>query len=78
MFNHSTQFESTPGGLVLTNAILLYSAEGRYINSREGAAAFASIHDVEQREAGPMIAAGSPLTRAHLRHVDDAEAGEGL
>lgn len=67
MPNHSIQFESTPGGLVLTNAILLYSAEGRYINSREGGAAFASIHDVEQRDSGPMIAAGSPLTRAHLR-----------
>lgn len=67
MPNHSTQFEATPGGLVLTNAILLYSPASQYIGSRAEVAAFASIHDVEQRDAGPMIAAGSPLTRAHLR-----------
>ncbi|AYO76408.1 PRTRC system protein B [Sphingobium yanoikuyae] len=67
MPNHSTQFDATPGGMVLTNAILLYGAEGRYGASREGGAAFASIHEVEHRDAGPMIAAGTPLTRAHLR-----------
>lgn len=67
MSNHSTQFEATAGGMVLTNAILLYSAGGRSGAHRAGASAFASIHDVQQLEAGPMIAAGAPLTRAHLR-----------
>lgn len=67
MSNHSTQFEATPGGLVLTNAILLCSAASQYIGWRAGASAFASIHDVQQLEAGPMIAAGAPLARAHLR-----------
>ncbi|WP_341896415.1 PRTRC system protein B [Sphingobium sp. YR657] len=67
MPNHSTQFDATPGGMVLTDAILLYGAAGQYSASRAGGAAFASIHDVEHRDAGPMIAAGAPLTRAHLR-----------
>ncbi|KEY98123.1 PRTRC system protein B [Sphingomonas sp. BHC-A] len=67
MPNHSTQFEATPGGMVLTNAILLYQAESRHSAPRDGAPAFASIHDVQQHESGPMIAAGAPLTRAHLR-----------
>lgn len=80
MPNHSTQFEATAGGMVLTNAILLYSPGGRSSALREGASAFASIHDVQQLDAGPMIAAGAPLTRAHLRQwakaLDKATAPE--
>jgi len=50
MPNHSTQFEATPGGMVLTNAILLYSPASRYIGSGAGAAAFA-------RSRNPMCCA---------------------
>lgn len=66
MSSHSTQFEATAGGLVLTSAILLYKS-GKHGTPRAGADAFASIHDVEQRDSGPVIAAGTPLTHAHLR-----------
>lgn len=66
---HSTQFEPTEGGLVLTNAILLYrgQAEEDYRGQRADAPAFASIHDVEHQDGRPTIAAGAPLSRAHLR-----------
>lgn len=73
MTNHSTQFEATVGGLVLTNAILLYRGEtARDVQAyrgrtRENAAAFASIHSVEHHDGQPTIAAGAPLSRAHLR-----------
>lgn len=73
MSDHSTQFEASGGGLVLTNAILLYRDEAPrnlkpYGASRENAPAFASIHSVEHDGEGqPTIAAGVPLSRAHLR-----------
>lgn len=65
MAEHSAQFEMTSGGLVLTNAILLYRPGG--LRSSGHAAAFASIHDVEDQLGRPTIAAGTPLTRAHLQ-----------
>lgn len=61
MPGHSTQFESTDGSLALTNAILLYRPES------SGAAAFASLHAVDHATGKPTIAAGAPLSRAHLR-----------
>ena len=70
MTAHSTQFEATEGGLVLTNAILLYRADGH--QPRGGASAFASMHDVEHDQGAPTIAAGAPLSRAHLRHWTEA------
>ncbi len=73
MPDHSTQFEVTNGGLALTNAILLYrggaiSNISPYAAPRRDDAAFASMHAVELDPDGrPMIAAGVPLSRAHLR-----------
>lgn len=73
MPDHSTHFENTHGGMILTNAILLYRNQGSrtlhaYGASGPDAGAFASIHKVEHtREEHPTIAAGVPLTRAHLR-----------
>lgn len=64
---HSTQFEATPGGLTLSNAILLYRSGTKSAPVREGAEAFASFHDVDHLEDGPMIGAGKPLTHHHLR-----------
>lgn len=78
MPDHSTQFEASGGGMVLTNAILLYRREApRAANShgamRRGAPAFASIHAVEHDAEGQStIAAGAPLTRAHLRQWTEA------
>ncbi len=77
MPDHSTHFENTHGGMILTNAILLYRNQGsRTLNaygaSGQDAGAFASIHKVEQtQEDQPVIAAGVPLTRAHLRQWTD-------
>lgn len=74
MPDHSTYFEASGGGMVLANAILLYRREAdRSINSyggtRQDAPAFASLHAVEHDDEGqPSIGAGTPLTRAHLRH----------
>jgi PRTRC genetic system protein B len=71
MANHSTQFEATSRGLALTNAILLYREPyvgAAYGVSRGDVSAFASIHDVDDQDGHPTIAAGTPLTRAHLRH----------
>ncbi|MDE2596304.1 MAG: PRTRC system protein B [Sphingomonadales bacterium] len=65
----STQFEATTGGLALQSAILLYRTSGR---SGDIAPAFASIHAVEHGDGGPVIAAGSPLTRQHLRRWTEA------
>lgn len=78
MSDHSSNFEASGGGLTLTNAILLYRNEGlRSMNScratGEAAAAFASIHCVEpDGEGQPTIAAGVPLSRAHLRQWTQA------
>jgi PRTRC genetic system protein B len=73
----STQFEATAGGLVLTNAILLYQSEARpgvnpYAAARSGGSTFASIHAVEQDQGQPTIGAGAPLSRAHLRQWTEA------
>ncbi len=72
-----TQFEATDGGLTLTSAILLYSSEARpvphvYAPLRPAGPTFASIHAVEQHDGQPTIAAGAPLTRAHLRQWTEA------
>lgn len=78
MPEHSTQFEATGGGLVLTNAILLYGdgtpAHMKARSSpRRDAPAFASIHAIElDAEGRPTIATGVPLSRAHLRQWTEA------
>jgi len=71
---HSTQFEATAGGLTLTNAILLYRTDGAmpYAHQRGDEPAFASMHSVEHHDGRPTIAAGAPLTRAHLRQWAEA------
>lgn len=73
----STYFEPTDGGLVLTDAILLYRTAvrddaNRYAMSIPRGETFASIHAVEHGEGQPTIAAGVPLTRAHLRQWTEA------
>lgn len=71
--NHSTQFEATPGGLVLSNAILLYAGRKHAMSvPRKGGEAFASIHPVEMVDGAPVICAGTPLTRSHLRQWAEA------
>lgn len=78
MSDHSTQFEATSGGLVLKGAILLYRNEGprnfrSYHADFGDAAAFASVHAIEPDGDGrPTIAAGVPLSRAHLRQWTEA------
>lgn len=78
MSDHSTHFEASGGGLVLTNAILLYRNEASrniktYGGLREDAPAFATMHSVEHNgEDQPIIAAGVPLSRAHLRQWTEA------
>jgi PRTRC genetic system protein B len=78
MSDHSSYFEASGGGMVLTNAILLYRNEPprnlrTYGTNREAAPAFASIHSVEHDGDGqPTIAAGVPLSRAHLRQWTQA------
>jgi PRTRC genetic system protein B len=68
MTRHSTQFEVTGGGMVLTNAILLYRTETPHHRApRADEPAFASIHAIEHdADDRPTIAAGTSLTRAHL------------
>ena len=66
---HSTVFEATQGGLALTNAILLYRPQGVL---RGDQVSFASMHNVEQLDGKPLIGAGTPLTRAHLRQWTEA------
>ena len=74
----TTQFEATDGSLTLTNAILLYQGGerddlNRFVLSRKHGPTFASIHDVELLADGmPTIAAGTPLTREHLRQWTEA------
>lgn len=76
MPDHSTHFEATDGGLALTSAILLYRSEGTrnpYSSHQGDWAAFASMHAVEHDGEGrPTIAAGVPLSRAHLRQWTEA------
>lgn len=73
MSDHSTHFEASGGGLVLSNAILLYRIQTTRGVSSSGSAAFASIHAIDQDSEGrPTIAAGAPLTRAHLRQWTEA------
>lgn len=78
MSDHSTQFEATRIGLALKNAILLYRSDGSasasaYGGQRAEAAAFASMHAIEHDGEGrPIIAAGVPLSRAHLRQWTEA------
>lgn len=72
----ATQFEATESGLTLTNAILLYRNEAqprpdRY-TPKSNVPTFASIHAVDHEDGGPIIAAGAPLSRAHLRHWAEA------
>ncbi len=69
---HTTQFEATAGGLVLTDAILLYKSDAKLGPPRDGAHAFASIHAVEQVDGSPVIGAGAPLTHAHLHQWAEA------
>ena len=78
MSDHSTQFEASGGGLTLTNAILLYRNQvprnlKPYGGSSDVGPAFASFHAVEHDHEGhPTIAAGTPLSRAHLRQWTEA------
>lgn len=78
MSDHSSHFEATGGGLVLTNAILLYQAGAApsaigYGAPKSDAPAFASMHAVEHDAEGrPTIAAGVPLSRAQLRQWTEA------
>ncbi|WP_404711507.1 PRTRC system protein B [Sphingomonas sp. MMS24-J13] len=73
MTAHATQFEGTASDMVLTNAILLYrAAHGGHGQQVAAGTAFASIHKVEHNASQPTIAAGEPLTRAHLRQWTEA------
>jgi hypothetical protein len=77
MTDHCVQFERTAGGMMLTNAILLYRSDGaRGLGSHLTLAKMprhspASIRSGDAIGA-PTIAAGTPLTRAHLRHWSQA------
>ena len=66
----TTEFEATTGGLVLSNAILLYGSPNGI--PRDGAPAFASFHAVDHATGQPIIGAGAPLTRGHLRRWAEA------
>lgn len=73
----STQFEPTDGDMVLANAILLYrnesrSDQDRYARSVSSEPTFASIHPVDRIGGAPVIGAGAPLSRAHLRQWTEA------
>lgn len=78
MSDHSTHFEASGGGMVLTNAILLYRNEAPrnprpYGAPANDAPAFATIHSVERDDEGQAtIAAGVSLSRAHLRQWTQA------
>ena len=76
MSEHSTVFEATSGGLALAGAILLYRTESTqfpHSSRRADASAFASMHAVEHDDEGrPVIAAGVPLSRAHLQQWTEA------
>jgi len=70
MSNHSTQFEATEGGISVTHAILLYQAQAH--GSVSKAEVFASIHPVAHNDGRPVIEAGAPLSKAHLRQWTEA------
>lgn len=73
MSQHSTHFEARGGGLVLSDAILIYRNHGAGGGRQDDGAAFASVHAVDQGDDGaPTIAAGKPLTRAQLRQWTQA------
>jgi PRTRC genetic system protein B len=77
MPDHRTHFEANDGHMVLANAILLYRTEAPRnagsSRSPQGAAAFASLHAIDHdRQGQPIIEAGVPLTRAHLRQWTEA------
>lgn len=77
MSDHPVQFEASDRGLVLSTAILLYrNANAQSVPivgaPRDGSPAFATIHGVDHRDGRPTIAAGAPLTRAHLRQWTEA------
>jgi len=63
--SNRVEFETVGGGLTLTSAILLYGPEGA--GRPMTGAAFASLHGIEEHDGKPVIAAGTPLTRAHVR-----------
>lgn len=72
-----TRFEPTDGGLVLSDAILLYRGGTPpdlhpYAAQQHRPATFASIHSVEDHDGQPTIGAGTPLSRAHLRQWTEA------
>lgn len=69
MPEHRTHFDAPASGMALTNAILFYKGG----TAGQHGSAFASIHAVEHDDEGsPTIAAGAPLTRAHLRRWAEA------
>lgn len=78
MSRHSVYFEGSGGGMMLTEAILLYRFEGDRGQVSHGVgramgSAFASIHAIERDdEDRPTLAAGKPLSRAHLRQWTQA------
>jgi PRTRC genetic system protein B len=77
MANHSTEFEAPEGSMVLTAAILLYQGAVRQPRDEVGVpprmgAAFATIHAIDHDDGRPTIAAGTPLSRAHLRQWTEA------
>jgi PRTRC genetic system protein B len=72
MTNHSVQFEATDAGLVLTNAILLYGADGATAAPHRAVPAFASIHPVVHEAGQPTIGTGAPLSHANLRQWSEA------
>ena len=84
MSDHSSHFEATGGGLVLTNAILLYQAgtsrtPTAYGAPRNDVAAFASMHAVELdggacRDCGGQFGGGG-LERK-LAEAAEGEAAE--
>lgn len=72
MADHSTYIEPTAGGLVLTNAILLYQRQRGAPVPNDAGAAFASMHPVEEQAGSPVIGAGAPLTHNDVRYWTQA------
>ena len=72
MADHSTYIEPTAGGLVLTNAILLYQRQRGMPVAADGGAAFASMHPVAMEGSAPVVGAGAPLTHNDVRYWTQA------